>query len=85
MSGVVEETIAGVRVVKGFGSEQLQVERLEAEADSVLDRALKGIRGPVALGPSCGLEFLPRARAQAKLENMVALAREYAGHDGRNR
>jgi ATP-binding cassette subfamily B protein len=41
MSGVVEETIAGVRVVKGFGSEKLQVERLEDEADSVLDRALE--------------------------------------------
>jgi 5-methyltetrahydropteroyltriglutamate--homocysteine methyltransferase len=51
----------------------------------ILDRALKGLRGPVALGPSCGLELLPRARAQAKLENMVALAREYAGHDGRSR
>jgi len=41
LSGVVEETVAGVRVVKGFGSERLQVERLEAEADSVLDRALQ--------------------------------------------
>ena len=41
LSGVVEETVAGVRVVKGFGSEKLQVQRLEAEADSVLDRALR--------------------------------------------
>jgi 5-methyltetrahydropteroyltriglutamate--homocysteine methyltransferase len=51
----------------------------------ILDRALPGLRGPVGLGPSCGLEFLPRARAQAKLENMVAIAREYAGRDGRPR
>jgi 5-methyltetrahydropteroyltriglutamate--homocysteine methyltransferase len=50
-----------------------------------LDRALTGLRGPVGLGPSCGLELLPRARARAKLENMVALAREYAGRNGRNR
>jgi ATP-binding cassette subfamily B protein len=41
LSGVVEETVAGVRVVKGFGSEKLQAERLEAEADEVLDQALK--------------------------------------------
>jgi 5-methyltetrahydropteroyltriglutamate--homocysteine methyltransferase len=51
----------------------------------VLDRALPGVRGPVGLGPSCGLELLPRARARAKLENMVALAREYAGGAGRTR
>jgi 5-methyltetrahydropteroyltriglutamate--homocysteine methyltransferase len=51
----------------------------------LLDRALKGLRGPVALGPSCGLELLPRTRARAKLENMVALAREYTGHNGRSR
>jgi 5-methyltetrahydropteroyltriglutamate--homocysteine methyltransferase len=51
----------------------------------LLDRALKGLRGPVALGPSCGLELLPRARARAKLENMVALARDYTGHEGRTR
>jgi 5-methyltetrahydropteroyltriglutamate--homocysteine methyltransferase len=50
-----------------------------------LDRALPGLRGPVGLGPSCGLELLPRARARAKLENMVALAREYAGRAGRVR
>jgi 5-methyltetrahydropteroyltriglutamate--homocysteine methyltransferase len=50
-----------------------------------LDRVLPGLSGPVSLGPSCGLELLPRARARAKLENMVALAREYAGRDGRPR
>ena len=41
LSGVVEETVAGVRVVKGFGSERLQAQRLEAEADAVLDQALQ--------------------------------------------
>ncbi|MEX2267453.1 MAG: ABC transporter ATP-binding protein [Acidimicrobiia bacterium] len=40
LSGVVEESIAGVRVVKGFGAERRQTKRLDAEADSVLDRAL---------------------------------------------
>jgi ATP-binding cassette, subfamily B, bacterial len=41
LSGVVEETVAGVRVVKGFGSEKLQARRLEAEADQVLDQAMQ--------------------------------------------
>jgi methionine synthase II (cobalamin-independent) len=51
----------------------------------ILDRALPKLRGPVGLGSSCGLELLPRARARAKLENMVAIAREHTGHDGRPR
>ena len=51
----------------------------------LLDRVLPGLRGPVGLGPSCGLELLPRDRARAKLENMVAIAREHAGRDGRPR
>lgn len=42
LSGVVEESVAGVRVVKGFGAEQLQARRLAAEADGVLEQALKG-------------------------------------------
>ena len=44
LSGVVEETVAGVRVVKGFGAEQLQARRLQAEADDVLGRALEAAR-----------------------------------------
>ncbi len=40
LSGVVEETVSGIRVVKGFGAEELQVERLVTEADAVADRAL---------------------------------------------
>ena len=44
LSGVVEETVAGVRVVKGFGAEELQARRLEAEADGVLEKALEGAR-----------------------------------------
>jgi ATP-binding cassette subfamily B protein len=44
LSGVVEESVAGVRVVKGFGAERLQAERLQAEADDVLEKALEGAR-----------------------------------------
>jgi len=45
----------------------------------VLDRVLPRLRERAYLNPSCGLEFLPRDRARAKLETMVRLAREYAG------
>ncbi len=40
LSGVVEETISGIRVVKGFGAEKVQARALEHEADSVLTKAL---------------------------------------------
>jgi ATP-binding cassette subfamily B protein len=41
LSGVVEESVTGVRVVKGFGAEKLQRERLSGEADSVYDYSIK--------------------------------------------
>ena len=44
LSGVVEESVTGVRVVKGFGAEKLQRERLSAEADSVYDYSIKQAR-----------------------------------------
>jgi 5-methyltetrahydropteroyltriglutamate--homocysteine methyltransferase len=50
-----------------------------------LDRTVPALRGPVSIGPSCGLELMPRDRARAKLENLVALAREYTGRAGRTR
>ncbi len=39
-SGVVEESITGVRVVKGFGSEARQVARLDVEAERVYERSI---------------------------------------------
>ncbi len=43
-SGVVEESVSGIRVVKGFGSERMQVRRLEAEAADVQGQALAASR-----------------------------------------
>jgi len=43
----------------------------------ILDMVLSRIGGIVHLGPSCGLEFLPRDRAQAKLQNLKALRDAY--------
>ena len=48
----------------------------------VLDRVLPRLGDTAYLNPSCGLEFLPRDRARAKLETMARLAREYAGPGG---
>jgi ATP-binding cassette subfamily B protein len=44
MSGVVEESVTGIRVVKGFGAERLQRSRLAAEAASVYDRSMDQAR-----------------------------------------
>ena len=45
LSGVVEESVAGMRVVKGFGAERAaDAARSSAEADSVLDQALAPAR-----------------------------------------
>ncbi len=57
LSGVVEETVAGVRVVKGFGTETRQIAQLETEADQVLDRALAGARLRANFLPF--VDFLP--------------------------
>jgi ATP-binding cassette subfamily B protein len=44
LASVVEESVAGVRVVKGFGAEHLQVARLHAEADDVFDASMDTVR-----------------------------------------
>ncbi|HET9729202.1 MAG TPA: ABC transporter ATP-binding protein, partial [Acidimicrobiia bacterium] len=44
MSGVVEESVTGVRVVKGFGAERLQRARLATEVDSVYDKSMAQAR-----------------------------------------
>src|SRR3954447_3546434 len=70
VSGVVEESLAGIRVVKGFGAERQQVRRLEAAADSVLDRALAAARLRSGFMPL--VDFLPTV-------SMVAIL-WYGGH-----
>jgi ATP-binding cassette subfamily B protein len=70
VSGVVEESLAGIRVVKGFGAEQQQIRRLDAAADSVLDRALAAARLRSGFMPL--VDFLPTV-------SMVAIL-WYGGH-----
>jgi ATP-binding cassette subfamily B protein len=38
---VVEETVSGIRVVKGFGAERAQARRLQVEADDVYDQSIE--------------------------------------------
>lgn len=54
--------------------------RIETAGDvlPILDELLPGVRAlRVYIGPSCGLEYLPRDRAQAKLRTMRALRDQY--------
>jgi len=44
LTTVVEEATAGVRVVKAFGREEQQAQRLEVEASSILDQNLEAAR-----------------------------------------
>ena len=57
LSGVVEESISGIRAVKGFGAERLQVKDLDRQADRVLDRALVSARLRAGFLPL--VDFLP--------------------------
>jgi ATP-binding cassette subfamily B protein len=57
LSGVVEESVSGIRVVKGFGAEDRQIARLEVEADAVQDRALAASRLRAGFLPL--VDFLP--------------------------
>ena len=40
LAAVVEETVAGIRVVKGFGAEAVQAQRLRVEADDVFGQSM---------------------------------------------
>ena len=57
LAAVVEETVAGVRVVKGFGAEPVQAARLRTEADDVFGRSMEAARVRATFLPA--LELLP--------------------------
>ncbi len=44
LASVVEETVVGIRVVKGFGQEKQQVEKLAKDADRVYDAAMDSVK-----------------------------------------
>lgn len=57
LAAVVEETVAGVRVVKGFGAEGVQADKLAAEADDVYRESLQASRIRATYLP--GMELMP--------------------------
>ena len=57
LAAVVEETVAGVRVVKGFGAEPVQAARLRTEADDVFGRSMEAAGVRATFLPA--LELLP--------------------------
>ena len=57
VSGVVEESVTGIRIVKGFGVERMQRKRLAVEADSVYDRSIDQAKLRANFVPQ--LDFLP--------------------------
>jgi ATP-binding cassette subfamily B protein len=64
LASVVEESVAGVRVIKGFGAERVQQRRLEKEAGDVYDVAMRAasVRATflpaIEIVPSLGLIFV---------------------------
>ncbi len=57
LATVVEETIAGVRVVKGFGAERTRADALSQEADDVFIRSMEAARARATFLPA--LELVP--------------------------
>ncbi|HMQ24423.1 MAG TPA: ABC transporter ATP-binding protein [Acidimicrobiales bacterium] len=57
LASVVEETVSGVRVVKGFGAESIQAARLAVEADDVYDASMAAARIRATYLPA--LDLLP--------------------------
>ncbi|WP_421120744.1 ABC transporter ATP-binding protein [Aquihabitans daechungensis] len=57
LSAVVEETVAGIRVVKGFAAEDTQAARLSAEADDLYEVSMEAAEIRSAYWPA--LEVIP--------------------------
>ncbi len=70
LAGVVEQTVSGIRVVKGFGAETLQADKLSVEADDVFDASILSARIRATYLPA--IELLPN------LGLVMVLA--YGGH-----
>jgi ATP-binding cassette subfamily B protein len=57
LATVVEETVSGIRVVKGFGAEAVQAAKLRVEADDIRRESLKSARVRSTFLPA--LDLLP--------------------------
>ena len=70
LAGVVEETISGIRVVKGFGSQHVQSMKLAAEAEDVYEQSM--------IAATVRSKYLPAIELMPNLGLVVVLA--YGGH-----
>jgi ATP-binding cassette subfamily B protein len=70
LASVVEETVSGVRVVKGFGAEPVQAARLQQEADDVYDASIDATKVRARFLPA--MELLPNVG--------LILVLAYGGH-----
>ncbi|MEN3271405.1 MAG: ATP-binding cassette, subfamily bacterial [Actinomycetota bacterium] len=70
LAEVVEESVSGVRVIKGFGAEPIQFERLRTEADDVFDASVRAASVRARFLPA--LELIPNAG--------LVLVLGYGGH-----
>ena len=57
LATVVEETVAGIRVIKGFGAEAVQAEKLRIEANDITEASLRAARVRATYLPL--MELLP--------------------------
>lgn len=57
LAAVVEETVSGVRVVKGFGAQKVQAQRLRKEADDIYETSMRAARVRARFLPA--MELLP--------------------------
>ena len=82
LAAVVEETVAGVRIVKGFGAEGVQAARLEQEADDVYEAGMDAARvrarylPALDLLPTAQLRTLPATGFLMAYDDPVGVARE---------
>lgn len=59
LASVVEETVSGIRVIKGFGAERVQADKLEVEADDIQRESLVAAKVRATYLPL--MELLPAA------------------------
>nr|MBA2724855.1 5-methyltetrahydropteroyltriglutamate--homocysteine S-methyltransferase [Actinomycetota bacterium] len=75
--GLIRSAPAGKEIVAGV----LDGRNTKLEDEAELCRLLEDLVGSVGAdrlwaGPSCGLEYLPREKAQAKLRHLVSAAKK---------
>ena len=67
LASVVEESVSGIRVVKGFGAERAQADRLRTEADDVYRESMTAARVRATYLPAHGAPPQHRPRRRARL------------------